>query len=93
MDVTTIQTFITSLGFPICCVVALAFFIWNIWNHSEKRNEDREDKLYDVIIKAQAQNEVLSQTNTEFIEVLRTYKEDIQEIKTDVIDIKNKIGE
>ena len=31
MDVNTIQTAISTLGFPIVCVLFLGWFIWKIW--------------------------------------------------------------
>lgn len=93
MDITVIEHLITALGFPIVCVIGLAFFIWRIWQKSNEQNEKREEKLYVIIDKAQAQNERLNQTNAEFVAVLDSYKKDIQEIKTDVIDIKNRIEE
>lgn len=93
MDITVIEHLITALGFPIVCVIGLAFFIWKIWQNSNTQNEKREEKLYVIIDKAQEQNERLNQTNAEFVAVLDSYKKDIQEIKTDVIDIKNRIEE
>ena len=89
----TIENMVATMGFPIVCVIALAFFIWHIWKQSNEQNEKREEKLYVIIDKAQEQNERLSQTNSEFVSVLDSYKHDIQEIKTDVIEIKNKIEE
>ena len=91
MDVGTIQTLITSLGFPIVCVIALAYFIWKIWNNSEQLNKEREEKLYDVIKNAQQQNKELSETNQQFVEVLQTYRSDLQDIKSDVEEIKTKL--
>ena len=91
MDVGTIQTLISTLGFPIVCVIALGFFIWKIWNKAEARNEKREEKLYEVIAKAQAQNEQLSETNAQFVAVLSTYKSDLESIKNDVTEIKERI--
>lgn len=93
MDISAIEHLITALGFPIVCVIGLAFFIWRIWQKSNEQNEKREEKLYVIIDKAQAQNERLNQTNAEFVAVLDSYKKDIQEIKTDVIDIKSRIEE
>lgn len=57
------------------------------------QNEKREEKLYNVIFEAQAQNQKLNETNAKFAEILNSYSNDIAEIKTDVIEIKNKIEE
>lgn len=91
MSIEVIQTLITTLGFPIVCVIALGWFIWKIWNNSIERNEKREEKLYEVIEKAQAQNEKLSETNAQFVTVLNTYKSDLESIKNDVTEIKERI--
>jgi predicted negative regulator of RcsB-dependent stress response len=91
MGVEGIQTLITTLGFPIACVIALGFFVWKIWNNSEARNEKREEKLYEVIAKAQLQNDTLSETNAQFVAVLNTYKLDLDNIRNDVAEIKERI--
>lgn len=91
MDLNTVQTAITSLGFPIVCVLAMGWFIWKLWNKSQDQNEKREEKLYSVIAVAQTQNEKLSQTNAEFVTVLNTYKQDLDTIKDDVAEIKQQI--
>lgn len=93
MDVNIIEHLITALGFPIVCVIGLGFFIWHIWKQMSTQNEKREEKLYNVIFEAQAQNQKLNETNAKFAEILNSYSNDIAEIKTDVIEIKNKIEE
>lgn len=92
MNFESIQTAVTTLGFPIVMVLALCWFIKCLWDKSQEQNEKREDKLYTVIAKAQEQNEKLSQTNSEFVAVLTTYKTDLDEIKNDVSDIKAKLN-
>ena len=92
MDLNSIQTVISTLGFPIVITIALMWFIWKLWNKTQTQNEARENKLYEVIGKAQAQNERLSETNSEFVAVLNAYKDDLQTIKNDVSDIKQKIN-
>lgn len=92
MDAQTIQQMIATLGFPIVCVIAMGFAMWKIYVRSEDRNEQREEKLYDVLAKAQVQNEELSTTNARFVSILETYKTDIDEIKTDVLDIKHTLS-
>lgn len=89
MDLNTIQTAISTLGFPIVMVIALGWFIWKIWTKSQEQNDVRESKLYEVISNAQAQNEALSKTNSEFVAVLNAYKSDLETIKSDVAEIKS----
>ena len=91
MDVNTIQTLITSLGFPIVCVIALGWFIYKAFEKFTSQAENREEKLYTVIAQAQETNERLSKTNTEFVAVLNTYKSDLEDIKADVTEIKENM--
>jgi hypothetical protein len=92
MDVNTVSQLITTLGFPIVCVIAMGYAMWKIYERSERQNETREEKLYDVIVKAQAQNAELSSTNARFVGVLETYKQELDEIKHDVNDIKTTLS-
>lgn len=39
MDIALISEFITTLGFPIALVIAMGFFIWQIYQQSVKREE------------------------------------------------------
>lgn len=91
MDVNTIQTLVTSLGFPIVCVFALGWFIYKAFEKFTAQSEKREEKLYTVISQAQETNERLSQTNAEFVSVLNNYKTDLEEIKADVSEIKENM--
>lgn len=92
MDVAQmIEHAITTLGFPIVCVVFLGWFIWKIWLRQQEQNEKRETKLYACITEAQSVNERLIETNSEFMEVLTDYKSDLDEIKQNVTEIKNTI--
>ena len=88
MAVNTVQTLITSLGFPIVCVIALGWFIYKAFEKFTSQAEKREEKLYTVIAQAQETNERLTQTNAEFLSVLNTYKTDLDDIKADVSEIK-----
>lgn len=92
MDLSAIQTLITTLGFPIFCVLAMGWFISKLWNQSQEQNKQREDKLYEVVSKAQTQNERLSITNSEFVKVLNDYKTDLETIKNDVKEIKTQFN-
>jgi predicted negative regulator of RcsB-dependent stress response len=92
MDANTISQLITTLGFPIVLVGVLVWFIWQIYNDQKKSNEAREDKLYEVVANAQAQNVELSNTNARFVGILETYKTDLEEIKHDVTDIKTHLN-
>lgn len=91
MDLNGIQQAISAFGFPISCVIFLAWFIWKIWNNQQDQNQNREEKLYQYLGKANALNEQLTKTNSEFVDVLNTYKTDIEQIKHDVTEIKQNL--
>jgi len=91
MDVNTIQTLISSVGFPIVCVLALGWFIYKAFEKFTDAGEKREEKLYMIISEAQVTNERLLQTNAEFVSVLESYKTDLVEIKSDVAEIKQNL--
>ena len=92
MDAATITELITTLGFPIVLVGVLVWFIYQIYNDQKTSNEAREEKLYEVVANAQAQNVELSNTNAKFVGILETYKTDLEEIKHDVVDIKSHLN-
>lgn len=92
MDVAQmVEHAITTLGFPIVCVVFLGWFIWKIWLRQQEQNEKREEKLYACITEAENLNKQLIETNSEFMEVLTDYRSDLDEIKQNVNEIKNTI--
>lgn len=62
MDAQTIQTLISTLGFPIVCTIGLSIFIFKIWKSQREDNnkqmekmaercQKREDKLFAQIDK------------------------------------------
>ena len=93
MELDVIQTAISTLGFPIVIAIVLMWFVWKLWNKTQEQNETRESKLYEVLGKAQEQNDKLAKTNTEFVSVLNAYKSELQTIKDDVKDIKSQLNQ
>ena len=49
MGVEEITGAITTLGFPIICVIACAYFINNMINAERKENQKREEKYIETI--------------------------------------------
>lgn len=80
MDLTVFTEFITTLGFPIACVIALGVFVFKIYNQSV----DREGKLMIEIAENRKVNEKAIDTIAHYAEKLDTIQEDIKEIKTDI---------
>lgn len=73
---------ISTVGFPITCVLALGFFIWKIYNQSVAR----EASLLQEIKESR-------EINSKFAELIAGYEVKLDEIRTDVKDIKNDIIE
>lgn len=72
---------ITTLGFPIACVIAMGIFIYKIYQKSEQR----EDKLMQV-------NEKAIATIAKYADSLEVIKTDISEIKTEVNHLSERIN-
>ena len=95
MEVGTITEIITTLGFPIALCIALGWFIFKIYSDTTKQNKEnmdavqgrcreREEKLY---VQLEKQNEI----NGRFAEIIAQYEVKLDEIKEDVKDIKSDV--
>ena len=80
MEIGVIGEFITTLGFPIACVIALGWFVWKIY----KRSEVREETLFTEIGKMREINAQAIETIGHYAEKLDTIQEDVKEIKNDL---------
>ena len=78
MEIGVVTDLITTLGFPIALVVAMGFFIWKMYQQSVTR----EEKLMEEI----ANNRLV---NEKAIETLALYAERLDNIETDVKEIKD----
>lgn len=88
MEIGILETLIANVGFPIACVLALGWFVYRFYVDYTNSSNERETKLMVFIKEEQAQLQQLVSTNAEFVEVLNSYKTDIETIKHDVNDIK-----
>ena len=88
MDITTVEGLITTVGFPIFCVLALGFFIYKSYEQIEKRNEGREEKLYTMLANAQSAIDNAIDTNAKFVAQLESMQNNVNRISDDVDDIK-----
>ena len=90
---------ITNTGFPITCVIALAWFVYKFYidyTAENKKNmelmqarcKEREDKLYAEIKENREINgkfaEIIAKYDTKLDEIIS----DVKEIKEDIIEIK-----
>lgn len=102
MDVNTLTTLITTLGFPIVCVVGLGWFIYKIYLDTQEQNKanmekvqerckEREDKLYEEIKANREVNAQAIATITLYAEKIGHIESNLENIKMDVAIIKDKI--
>ena len=80
MEVGLLVELISTLGFPIACVLALGIFVFKLW----KQSVEREKTLMGEI----TENRLVNQ---KFAEIIAKYEIEISEIKTDVKDIKETL--
>lgn len=71
---------ITEIGFPIACVLGLAYFVWTIYKQSVKREERLMEEL--------AENRAV---NKQALETLAVYNSRLEIIESDVKDIKQVV--
>lgn len=88
MDYEIISNLISTLGFPIFCVVALGFFIYKSYDNITKANKDREEKLYMMLENYSKELYKLSNAFSENTKILEIMKGDIDDIKDTVKDLK-----
>lgn len=81
MEWDSITTIISTVGFPIFCVVCLGYFVWKAFNMVMQNNKERESKLYDTIAEIRGQLKEASATNASFVKILENMSKDIEDIK------------
>lgn len=89
MDLTLIAELIGSFGFPITAVIVLVWFIYKIY----KKSEDREATLMAEIKENREINAEAIKTIALYAERLTHIENNITEIKTDVMLIKEMVNE
>lgn len=88
MDVNMVVELIATLGFPIVAVVALGWFIFQIY----KKSESREDTLMNEIAETRVVNAQAIATISKFADSLDVIKHDVEEIKGEVNIISDRIN-
>lgn len=101
MDAGTITSLISSLGFPIVCVIALGYFSFYMVKETnrisvesmeklQERSAARENKLYEEIKENREVNAKAIETIAHYAEKLDIIQDDVNEIKNDVSILINK---
>lgn len=103
MDYNSVIDLITTLGFPIACVVALGAFIFYVYKKQSEKiatyigkiQEDakaREEKLYEEIALNREISGKAIETIALYAERLNTIEGNVEGIKNDVLVIKEKLS-
>ena len=96
MTIDEIIRVVSTLGFPVCCVIGLGIFIWqygkrliednaNLRTEIMNGNKERENRLHEQLVEAQA-------INKEAIATLAKYADRLDNIEDDIGDIKNALA-
>lgn len=80
MDIAFFVELIGTLGFPIAVSIALGIFVFILW----KQSAEREKALM-------AEITANRQVNEKFATIIAQHEIQLEEIKTDVRDIKEKL--
>ena len=79
-NVTMATELVSTLGFPIALVIAMGFFIWQLW----KQSVAREEKLMSELTECRLVNTQAITTIAQYAEKLDTIQKDVTEIKSDM---------
>lgn len=101
MDISAVAELITNIGFPIVCVLGLAWFVYTMLQRLlteckanmesvQAQCKEREDKLYDEVTKNREINAQAIATIALYAEKLDVIQSDISDIKTNITVIKTK---
>ena len=93
---------ISTLGFPIACVLAMAFFIYKIYNdmakEKETAREENKANMEAVQARCKEREEKLyeeikanREVNAQAVATIAHYAEKLDVIQQDIHDIKNDI--
>lgn len=85
-NVTMATELVSTLGFPIALVIAMGFFIWQLW----KQSVAREEKLMSELTECRLVNTQAITTIAQYAEKLDTIQKDVTEIKSDMSVIMSK---
>ena len=77
----TFVELIGSLGFPIACVLALGVFVYKLWQQSVEREKTLMGEI--------TENRLINQ---KFAEIIAQYEVKLDEIKSDIRDIKDTLS-
>lgn len=93
---------IPTVGFPVVCVIAMGIFIYRIYKHLNEQNEsmmksmqtrcaEREEKLLAEIKENREINATAIETIAKYVDRLDDIQTDVSEIKIDIIRLNERL--
>lgn len=77
---------IGTLGFPIVAAMALAWFMYKVWQNEQTQNTRREEQMMSLVRELSTKLADLGRIVDENTKVLATLKEDIDHLKENIKD-------
>lgn len=90
MELDVISQLIATLGFPIVCVIGLAFFVWKIWQHYRDDMNANMERLQQRCIERE---KILTEELQRSEEVIQKAIETLAFYETNIADIKSGVNE
>ncbi len=88
MEITSFIDLISTLGFPIACVIAMGVFIYHIY----KKSEEREERLLNELSENRKINADAIATIGRYADSITIIENDIKDIKSDLTILTEKIN-
>lgn len=82
---------ISTVGFPIFCVIALGFFIYKAFEKITNTNAEREKELYKLLGETREQLNNAIEINASFVEILNDLKNNMANVQDDILKIKSTL--
>lgn len=81
MEINTFAQMISTVGFPIACTIAMGIFIWKAYQAINQNNQNREERLYDIITETQKQLDKAQDNNQQIAKSLKEIQADLATLK------------
>ena len=88
MTIELVNSMIASVGFPIACVIALAWFVWNIWKQQQESNKEQIQACRDY---NKAREEKYCQQIDKFNETLDNFNATLIKIDARLENVEKKL--
>ena len=92
MDFAMIVELIGTIGFPLVAVLVMGWFIFKIYNDTQAKGKEREERLYEEIKANREVNAQAIATITLYADRLDTIQHDVSEIKSNITTLTERVN-